>query len=505
MAKDKYQKFLQYHNIDIKAIEDGVALHSNLSGLEDVDSVGALEGQALTKLANGRYGFTDVGSASTPYTKEETDALLANKINTTEKGAASGVATLDAGSVLPLAQLPSHNHDTLYYTKAQVDTSLSGKANSTHTHAVSDVTNLQTALDNKLDDNQLGAANGVASLDATTKVPYGQLPTGTAANTVAAGNDSRFTNSRTPTAHASTHASGGTDPLTPANIGAVATTAIGVASGVASLDTGTKVPLAQLPTGTTSSTVALGNHTHSNYQDTGQKGAVNGYASLDASGDVPIAQIPTGTSATTVAIGNDARLSDARTPIAHKSTHASGGSDALSPADIGAMTAASRGAANGVASLDGSTKVPAAQMPDSYPRGQVARSVATTNTSTIAAQVESVMWTITFTAVAGRRYEVRCDTGWSVGSSTVVWRLRWATGASGSVTGTQFMAEKQAVMTVGGFNRSSFVGDVTGIPAGQVTISLTAYNVDPAPSGAGTYLLSDVDNERYFRVIDIGV
>lgn len=33
---------------------------------------------------------------------------------------------------------------------------------------------------------------------------------------------------------------------------------------------------------------------------------------------------------------SDQRLSDARTPTAHKSTHASGGTDALTPADIGA-------------------------------------------------------------------------------------------------------------------------------------------------------------------------
>ena len=46
-----------------------------------------------------------------------------------------------------------------------------------------------------------------------------------------------------------------------------------------------------------------------------------------------------GTTAGTVCEGNDSRLSDARTPTAHKSSHALLGSDPLSPTDIGAADA----------------------------------------------------------------------------------------------------------------------------------------------------------------------
>jgi hypothetical protein len=46
-----------------------------------------------------------------------------------------------------------------------------------------------------------------------------------------------------------------------------------------------------------------------------------------------------GTTAGTVAAGDDSRLSDARTPTAHKASHISG-ADALTPGDIGAATAA---------------------------------------------------------------------------------------------------------------------------------------------------------------------
>jgi hypothetical protein len=47
-----------------------------------------------------------------------------------------------------------------------------------------------------------------------------RIPTGTTGTTAALGNDSRFTDARTPTAHASSHDSAGSDPVSPASIGA---------------------------------------------------------------------------------------------------------------------------------------------------------------------------------------------------------------------------------------------------------------------------------------------
>ena len=48
-----------------------------------------------------------------------------------------------------------------------------------------------------------------------------------------------------------------------------------------------------------------------------EKGTAGGYPSLDSAGKIPIAQVPTGATSSTVCIGNDSRLSDARTPLAH--------------------------------------------------------------------------------------------------------------------------------------------------------------------------------------------
>ena len=127
---------------------------------------------------------------------------------------------------------------------------------------------------------------------AWNSLAYTVLPVGTTANTVAAGDDSRLSNSRTPDAHSSTHAIGGSDELSPSDIGAVDST----------------------------TTVSAG---------TGLSGG--GALSSDVTLNVVY-----GTEGSTSCEGNDARLSDSRTPTAHAQSHSSGGSDPVSPFSIGA-------------------------------------------------------------------------------------------------------------------------------------------------------------------------
>lgn len=132
-------------------------------------------------------------------------------------------------------------------------------------------------------------------------VKISQLPSGTAnANAVVPATNAAGTTTQKvtmgaiaalgggpPAAHKATHATGGSDALSAADIGA-----------------------------------AAASHNHA-------AGDIN-------SGTFNIARIPTGATSSTVCVGNDGRLSDARTPTAHKTSHATGGSDALTASDIGA-------------------------------------------------------------------------------------------------------------------------------------------------------------------------
>lgn len=96
----------------------------------------------------------------------------------------------------------------------------------------------------------------IAKYAAETWATLRTVALGTTATTACAGNDARLSNSRTPTSHASTHATDGIDPVTPASIGAATASQGALAdSAVQPEDLGDS---AYLDVGTTTGTVAAG-------------------------------------------------------------------------------------------------------------------------------------------------------------------------------------------------------------------------------------------------------
>lgn len=119
------------------------------------------------------------------------------------------------------------------------------------------------------------ASHATGGTDAITPASIGAVAT----------SDSRLTNSRTPTAHAASHATGGSDAITPASIGASAT-----------------------------------GHTHvlANVTDAGTAASRN----APAAGNAASAE---------VVLGSDTRLTDSRSPTSHASTHRCTGADYPAP------------------------------------------------------------------------------------------------------------------------------------------------------------------------------
>jgi hypothetical protein len=68
------------------------------------------------------------------------------------------------------------------------------------------------------------------------------------------------------------------------------------------------------------------------------KNAASGYAGLSAGSKLTGSQQAYGSSANTACEGNDARLSDARTPSTHATSHKTGGSDAIKLDELAAQT-----------------------------------------------------------------------------------------------------------------------------------------------------------------------
>lgn len=299
-----------------------------------------------------------------------------------EKGAASGIATLDGTTKVPAAQLGSGTPDGTKFLRddrswqnpsldnlsdVAITTPASGHivrhngtqfvnvdgttvyevAGAVSAHVAAGDPHTQYALD-----SEKGAASGIATLDGTTKVPVAQLGTGTpdgtkflrddrsfqnpsldnlsdvAVTTPATGhiirhNGTQFVNVDGSTIYEAAGAVAAHVALADPHTQYVLDSEKGATSGVATLDGSTLVPTAQQGTGTANSTKYLRGDRTWTTLDTA---AVSGLGTA-ATRNVPAAG---NASSTEVVKGDDTRLTDSRTPTAHKTSHESGGSDALS-------------------------------------------------------------------------------------------------------------------------------------------------------------------------------
>lgn len=197
----------------------------------------------------------------------------------------------------PLAQQP-----TLNFTGAGVTATNNVGANRTDV-TIPGASGTVTAVTGTPPITSSGGTTPAIGISAATTSTPGAVTLATPSSDTTAGhviqaNDTRLSDPRVPTAHASTHISTGSDPI-----------AAAVAGGAAGLLTGANATKLTQFVPATGKTLTVSN-------------------SLTLAGtDGNTATVPAGGG--TLVITTDPRLSDPRVPTAHASTHASGGSDPL--------------------------------------------------------------------------------------------------------------------------------------------------------------------------------
>lgn len=289
---------------------------------------------------------------------------LANKLTTTDVinlilGNPSGVraalglgnsATRNVGTTAGTVAAGDHAHDASDITYTPDDPADWNGSPGQAAEAIDELAErVKDIEDNPVSVNNAAVNAAIAANPGATRSSLGlgdsaTRNVGNTPGTVAAGDDPRLSDARTPTAHASSHHTGGSDPLAPSDIGAADANHSHDATDI-TFTPGIPGDWDTPPSDVDEALNELADRVSDEESRTPTNSEVNAAISTNASASRSAlglgnsATRNVGTTAGTVAAGDDARLSDARTPTAHAASHKTGGSDPLTPADIGAAAA----------------------------------------------------------------------------------------------------------------------------------------------------------------------
>lgn len=240
---------------------------------------------------------------------------------------------------------------------ANLQQTLSGKAASVHTHTSGQITNLRSTVADIIGDQIQAGSNVTVNYDDATGI-----------TTIAsAGGGGSGTPSESVLSVAGRT---GDVVLTAGDIASGTLSASRIPNIAATKVTSGEFDIDRIPTGTSSTTVALGNHTHTGYAPTSHTHS----ASNITSGVLSIDRIPTGTSSTTVAAGNHSHSNYASTSHTHDDRYYTQSETDSLLSDK--MNKDQKGVANGLASLGSDGKIPTGQLP----------ALAINNTFTVSSQ-----------------------------------------------------------------------------------------------------------------------
>lgn len=175
-----------FGSITVTGTVDGRDIAADGTKLDGIET-GATADQTPNELLTAIKTVDGAGSGLDADTLDGTQlaALTRSGSTVTLTGAVTGSTTVAADGSVSIATTATSDPTLTINGDASGSATFTNLGNATltltiaddsHNHIIANVDGLQAALDSKLDDTQKGAANGLAELDATGKVPASQLP-----------------------------------------------------------------------------------------------------------------------------------------------------------------------------------------------------------------------------------------------------------------------------------------------------------------------------------------